>query len=106
MATDPAKYLAAPTMVAGCSCHEDGVVTEAVRLGDVPCKAEVEGGLGTCPCRCHMAEPPGFPCRFCGNPVPDDGEACPKCWVPATEEHLDALYREAWLGPEHRDGGA
>lgn len=33
-------------------------------------------------------------CSVCGR---IDGSPDCKCWTPATESHLDALYLEAWL---------
>jgi hypothetical protein len=32
-------------------------------------------------------------CTHCGNL---DGDPACRCWTPATEAHLDALYAEAW----------
>lgn len=68
-----------------------------------------EAGLGWVTCelpRGHeephslLDEKPGQPCRFCGD-VLAEGGPCSKCWTPATPEHLDSLYLEAWLGHDH-----
>lgn len=54
------------------------------------------------PCPSIRPEAPGSPCRQCRQRVPLDGSPCPTCWEPATQEDVDALYLEAWLGPEER----
>lgn len=75
-------------------CPECNEVYQAHWMGPVvgvcrTCTAQIRGQceyedhpahLSRHPCG-YGTEEPGDPCRYCGRPVPPNGNPCPHCWL-------------------------